>query len=170
MTGHIGVHSVESLKQFKAAMVRFQGDATAALEQAEGVIRETIARLQEVRRCRSDHVRACQEKLEEARSELHDCESSGDDDECPDCREFERALRRAERQLQEARHELHTVEGSLRATEQVASLFRQESRKVHQQLTQEWVKARAGLDSAIVHLQSYVSGPVIDETGPTESA
>ena len=43
MTGHIGVHSVESLKQFKAAMVRFQGDATAALEQAEGVIRETIA-------------------------------------------------------------------------------------------------------------------------------
>jgi hypothetical protein len=80
MTGHIGVHSVDSLKQFKTAMVRFQADASAALEQAEGVIRDAISRLQELRQCRSGEVRACQDEVEEARSELRECESSGDDD------------------------------------------------------------------------------------------
>ncbi len=167
MTGRVGVHSVESLKQFKTAMVRFQADASAALEQAEGVIRQTIARLQELRRCRSDEVRGCQYDVEEAKSELRDCESSGDDDECPDCTEFEHALRRAERRLKEARYELHTVERSLRATEQVASLYRQEARKLRQQLTQEWTKAGARLETAIIQLQTYASSP--PEAAPPES-
>jgi len=169
MTGHIGVHSVESLKQFKTAVVRFQADAAAALEQAEGVLRETIARLQELRRCRSDEVRACQDEVEEAKSDLRDCESSGDDDECPDCREFEHALRRAERRLQDARHDSRSAEGALRATEQAASLYRQEARKLRQQLTQDWVKARSRLEAEIMHLETYVSGPAIEEIGPQES-
>lgn len=167
MTSHLGVHSVDALKQFRAAMVRFQADAAAALDQAEGVVKDTIARLQELRRCRSDDVRTHQEDVEEAKSELRDCESSGDDDECPDCREFERALRQAERRLQEARHDLHAIEWSLRSTEQAASHYRQEARKLRQQLTQDWAKASARLESDISHLSTYASGP--PEAAPPES-
>jgi chromosome segregation ATPase len=167
MTSHIGVHSVDSLKQFRTAMVRFQADAAAALDQAEGVVRDAIARLQELRRCRSDEVRKCQDEVEDAKSELRNCESSGDEDECPDCREFEHAIRQAERRLQEARHDLHAVEGSLRSTEQTASHYRQEARKLRQQLTQDWAKASTRLESDINHLQTYASGP--PEAAPPES-
>jgi len=159
MTSHLGVHSVDALKQFRAAMVRFQSDAAAALDQAEGVVKDAISRLQELRRHRSDEVRSRQDGVEDAKSELRDCESSGDEDECPDCREYEHALRQAERRLQEAKHDLHAVEGSLRSTEQAASQYRQESRKLRQQLTQDWAKASARLESDISHLQTYASGP-----------
>jgi len=160
MADRIGVQSVDSLKQFKTAMVRFRADASAALEQAEGVIKDAIARMQDLRRDRSDDVRAREDDVEEAESELRDCESSGEDDDCPDYSEYERALRRAERQLQEARQELRVTERSLHALDQVASLYSQESRKLRQQLSQDWVKATARLDRDILQLQSYVARPI----------
>lgn len=169
MEGQIRVHSIDGLKQFKTAMVRFQGSACAAMDQAEDVIKDTTTRLQEARRTRSDEVRSCQRDLQEAKAALDDCESSGDDeDECPDCREEQRAVRQAERQLQEARDDLRIADKSIRTMEEVAAAYRQEARKLRQQLSQDWAQAASQLDREISHLQTYVGSspsPATDGTG-----
>lgn len=169
MEGQVGVRSIDALKQFKTGMVRFQADAGAAMDQAEYSIKETNSRLQEARQARSDEVRSCERDLEEAIEARDDCESSGDDDDdCPDCREEQRAVRRAERQLHDAKEELRVADRAIRAMDEVVAAYRQEARKFRQQLSQDWAKAASQLDKEISHLQTYAgssASPAPDVSG-----
>ena len=171
MTGHIGVHSVESLKQFKTAMVRFQADAAAALEQAEGVLRETIAHLQELRR--SAGQTKCGRVRMKWRKPNRICVNVNRPEMTTSARIAGNSGTRYGGPSGGCRRAGTTCvlrkDRSARLSRPRRSIARK-ARKLRQQLTQDWVKARSRLEAEIMHLQSYVSGPPVDEIGPQESA
>jgi hypothetical protein len=165
MSSQVDVKSLDDLKGFRAALVRFRSGATMELDRAESAIKDTHAWLAERRAHWRAEARRWSRAVEKAEGDLQHCESAedNDDDRGNDCDDERRALAKAERCLEEAEHEIMLVDQAQRAVEEAARNYQVQAGRLRTELGRNVPNAATYLETQIQRLETYTHIPAAAE-------
>ena len=156
------VRSIQALEDLRAGLVRFGGEAEAALRALEMELRRTQEYLGERRRYWEAKVRAAEEEYRRARRALEICRSRGYTDPktgatyIPPCPQEVAWVERARRQLAECRARLREVLEWQRLVERSAADYHRQAQRMAAWLQQDLPKAGSLLESKIRTLHAYI--------------
>lgn len=167
MNGSANVNSIQALLDVKAALAVFVDQANGALEEVDQEIRRTLDWvLNEQPPYWQRQIRECEERVTQAKIDLHRCRSQRvSDDHVPDCAEQKAALRRAEQRLEEAREKLKIVREWGRQLPTLIDEYLAQAQQLGNYLVDDLGRASAALDGMTRALEGY-----LDVASPTGGA
>lgn len=162
------VHSIDDLKDFKVAFVKFGEEASQALAAVDVEVRRALDWLSHDQlKFWQQEVRRREDLVNEARMELSRCliskTASG---ETPSCYDQKKALERAKLRLEEAREKVEKVKYWTRVVEQEVTDYRGPAQQLGNMIDGELPKAYANLQRIIDSLEAYLNVPPELDTGP----
>lgn len=169
------VRSVEAIRDLRAALLRYGEDARIALSDVDFDIRKTVDYVANDQRLHwQGEIRRWEQKLAQAKAELHRKKLAKFMDRRPDTSQEEKAVRRAEERLEEAHRKFKRIQQLLPELHHAIDEYRGQAQPLADQLEREVPRAVARLDRMSAALEGYaaIAPPsALPRTGPTvESA
>lgn len=164
MEGAARITSIDALKEFRAALIKFKAEATAALIETESEIQRTLLWLRHDQSAYwQREVRKRQELLARARSDLYRKQVAQD----PEIRasvDQKKAVERAKRDLAHAEEKVQTVRRWIAILDKELVLYRGECQGLSSMLEGDIPGVIKRLDGMIDSLQAYL---MVSSTGGT---
>lgn len=160
------VHSLEILRELRVALVLFGEDASLALQDVDFEIRRTLEWLgNEQRLYWQSEIRRGQQKLTQARAELHRKKLSKFSDRQPDTTQEEKAVKRAERRLETAQQKLERVKRWIPELQHAITEYRGRTQGLSDASELLIPRQVARLDRMILALEEYaqINAPRADD-------
>lgn len=157
------VHSIESLADLRAALLRFGADAEAALRAMDAQIHQTLEHLAKRQQHWESKVREAQQEYERAQAALRQCQSRQRGDSktgkthSPPCLKEEEWVLRARLDLAKAEASLKDVKGWQRLVEQAAEQYRGQAQRMGSWIATDLPGACELLASKMDTLYAYTS-------------
>lgn len=159
------IEDIASLEEMRAALLRFQSEASDALRNAQREVTAAHDQLQDRLHYWQRQLSKRQEVLALAKNDLDSCLSlRGPHGERADCSAHAAAFRQAERRVQEAQEALRTAQIHIKRVEEAKASFQRQAHRFNATLSsQELPKAAALLSKCVSILQSYIAkqAPVV---------
>ncbi len=163
--------SVEVLKDLRVALVRFAEDTKLALQDVDFDIRRTREWLSNEQRLYwQSEIRRWQQKLSQAKSELHRKKLSRFMDRQPDTSQEEKAVKRAEFRLENAQRKLERVKRWIPELQHAVQEYHTQSQPLADLLEMQLVRDLARLDRMIEAIELYTRMSTPKPEGPASSA
>ena len=151
------VASLDALRGFRAALVRFAADLEAALVALELEARRPVEWIEGDRsRIRPQQVRKAGELVSEARLAVERCEVRVSSEDARYCYDERKASEKAKRRLQLAEERTQSVRRWRVQMHKEAEAFQTQIARLKQYLENDLVKALAALDRILAALDEYV--------------
>lgn len=162
MAAQVNVREIHALDELRAALVRFSGEANAALQAATQEAQRTLEWLAERQATWQREVRRRQEILQAAHAALRDCQSQVYYDEDgrphrPDCSGHQAQVSRARAYLAEGEAELQNVVRWAREVQQATASYQREAQRLAGFLAGDLAKSTAVLAGATAELHRYLA-------------
>lgn len=161
MSNQAAVHSIDALKELRAALAVFAEESLEALGAVEMEVRRTLQWLQHDRRLYwQDQIKRRREKMAAAQAELFRRQLAKRPDSSPSCVEQKELLRKAEASFQEAEMRLLMVKKWEPALQQALFEYHGSVRRIKSLSSGDVPRALARLERMIVALEAYLRVPV----------
>ena len=156
MSEYARVTSIEALKDFRADLCTFGGQAQEVLSAVQMAAQRTLDWIEEQAKYWQREVRRWDDAVAEVRTELARRRMIRIGDRAPDCTEQEKLLRACKRRLEEAEEKLATTRRWLPAFRRALDEYHGPARQLAGFLEGEQPRALALLEHKIDSLEEYV--------------
>jgi hypothetical protein len=165
------VTSVDAIREFRAALLQFGGEAEEAVVMLTLEARKAIHWLQQDRsRYWPEQVRRAQEWVVQARNELDRCQLHYGSEDAPSCFDQKKRLERAKRRLHFCEEKVKAVKRWIHTVRQELDDFHGELAKMNNWLETDVPRGAAALERMLRALDKY-SGDYqsLETTSPSQS-
>jgi hypothetical protein len=153
------VTSLDAIQQLQGALGRFAGEADEAVTLLVLEVRRAVDWLeQDRRRYWPQQVRRAEDRLTEARNDLHRCQLKYGSGEVPACSEQKEAVERAVRRLRLCQEKVQTTRDWIRQLRQEVHEFEGQIARMHALLETDIPRATAALGRMLEALERYADG------------
>lgn len=161
------VRSIDALRDLRAALVRFIDDAKGGLNDVDFDIRRTLDWVQNGQRLHwQGEIKRWEQKLSQAKAELHRKKLSAFQGRKPDTSQEEKAVKYAESRVEEGHAKLKLLKRRLPELQHAVQQYRGRSQPLADMLEGDVVKAIARLDRMVDALEAYLSLRAPSGAGP----
>lgn len=151
------VTSIDAVREFRAALLQFGGDAEDAVVMLTLEARKFIQWLQQDRaRYWPEQTRKAQEWVVQARNELDRCQLHYGSEDAPSCFDQKKSLDRAKRRLRLCEDKVKIVKRWINTVRQELDAFHGELAKMNNWLETDLPRAAAALERMLRALDKYV--------------
>ena len=158
MNAPANVHSLEAIREFRGALIRFGEQSTDSLDSIHAQIHRFVDWLQHDRRTYwQQQVRRGYDQIAEARKNLHQCQMRTVGDHRPACIEEKQVLEQAKRRLELAQHKVKLVGRWQRTVDEEINEFRGRCGQLDHLLEHDLPHMRGLLDRILESLEGYVA-------------
>ncbi len=160
MNSSAKVTSLDAMRDLRAALVKFEGNARDALTALELEVRRATSWIEEDRRRYwTAQVKLASENLAQARNALERCQLKYGSEEAPSCYEQKKAYERAKRRLRYSEEQVRAVKQWTIAIRHELTTFQGQMARVGVALDTELPRALQALAKMLAALEQYAGGP-----------
>ncbi len=169
MDGSAHVRSLDALREFRLALIKFRDESGQAMAAIEMEIQRAMDWLSHDRlKFWQQQIRVREDRVNEAKMDLHRCQlSTNADGTTPACDDQKKALSRAKRQLDEAHEKLELTKKWIQIVAQEISEYRGPAQQMMQLIEGSMPTATADFDQLVRSLEAYVQDMLAASGGST---
>jgi hypothetical protein len=165
------VTSIDAIRAFRTALVKFDADARDAVTLLVLEVRKALDWLEHDRpRYWAEQLRKASEWVVQARNELDRCQLTYGSEDRPSCYEQKKALEKAKRRLRLCEEKVKTVRRWLRTVHSQMNEFNGQIARMNNCLDTDIARAVAALERMVRALEKYVEASVPESRASTAAA